>query len=784
MYAGREYPGVPLFFPTVMPSSDIPALPLALLDACRTMIMDRLSQVIADALVRIGDELTAEAMRSDDAQRRELLLDAVMLVRAHGAEIETRFRGSFGQVFEQRMHPDARVEGAGAQTQAAELSLLSEDSLSDTLEVGRLAQHVSGALDADQVLGIRARLAALIERDWFDERRHPASPDAVFESLRQALSEFAPRSEVKTALLDAFSPYIAGSLNGVYEAVNDRLRANQVLPSLRPQVQVGTDSARRVVSPAPDPANSDGPSGSSAASTSSGASGGAATSMASGLSSSRAGGPNDARAGHTGGAGWTESVVQQFQQAMSAAQSGRPAGRRQVTHWLSDASLFESDEGPLSPVGPPLVAALTDLQRGPGDTQTAITAPEIAQRVRAQGSPLDQITAEIVSIVFDYIYSDRRLPDSVKQQLLRLQVVAVKAALLDRGFFARRQHPLRRLIDRMSEVGADPDMQTAAGAPLVAGFAEVVDQVIGDFMTDLSVFEQAIARVDALADQESERRAQALAQAAREAAQREALALAQDEARAELELRLEGEVPTFVRAFLSRWWSEVLAHARCARDAQASAQAWSVGVRAAEYLIWSVLPKHCDEITRLAAVLPGMMRALNRGLDLIDMPSADRSAFFDELMRAHTRELESAKRRTGSIPSRASVQLRQDGTVTYVPGAAAATRTAGAGARAVSAESSTAALSQLARGQRLDLRDSAGARTFKLAWISPARTLFILSRHPDETLTFEARQIERMLREGELSPATGPVTVERAIRRVASEEAVDTLMRDDSLQPA
>jgi hypothetical protein len=57
------------------------------------------------------------------------------------------------------------------------------------------------------------------------------------------------------------------------------------------------------------------------------------------------------------------------------------------------------------------------------------------------------------------------------------------------------------LIDRMSEVGADPDMQTAAGAPLVAGFAEVVDQVIGDFMTDLSVFEQAIARVDALADQ-------------------------------------------------------------------------------------------------------------------------------------------------------------------------------------------------------------------------------------------------------------------------------------------
>lgn len=747
-----------------------------LLDACRTLIIDRLEQVIAQALASIGEALSAQAMQSQDVEQRALMLDAAMMVRAHAAEIATGFRSRFLELFEERLRPGAQPVSTDTPAPPQELSLVSDDSLADTLQLGRLAQRAAGGLDPDQVLGIRARLAALIDRDWFDERRHPASADAVFESLRTVLSQWAPSSEVRTALLDAFEPYVAQGLNAVYTVVNAHLKAHQVLPLLRPQVQVTGESGRRAQSTASAIPESDGQAG---ATPQGGIQSGPVRGGPAGQGASRHDAARD-EGGHQGAGGWTESTLRQFQQTMQAAQSGLPEGRRRLTRWLSDPGLFESEEAPLAPVGPPLVAALTDLQQAPRGQSAEVTAPQIAQRVRAQGSPLDQITAEIVSIVFDYIYSDRRLPDSVKQQLLRLQVVAVKAALLDRGFFARRQHPLRRLIDRISELGADPQSQTAVDAPLMKGLAEVVDQVIGDFITDLSVFERAILQVDALARQETQRLAQSLEQAAREAARREALELARSEARAALLVRLEPQAPAFLRAFLSRWWSEVLALARCAPDPQAASQAWSVGLRTAEYLIWSAQAKDSEEIARLAAVLPGMMRALNRGLDLIDMPPADRRSFFDDLMQAHTRELEAAKRRTAPVTGATRIRLGPQGTVVYTEPADADAPPA----HPHDAPAQPSALSQLIRGQRLELHDDAGTRPFKLAWISPARTLYILSRHPDETLTFDAAQMDSLLSRGRLVLAGGPLTVERAIRRAASDEGVETIIRGEVTQTA
>jgi hypothetical protein len=746
----------------------------ALLHACSAMLLDRLSQVVVEALTRISDDMTAEALRCERHERRELLLDAVMLVRESRLDIEARFRRSFHEVFQGRMFPAQALATDSAQQSARELSLVSDDSLTDTLEVGRLAQRAGGALDPEQVLGIRARLAALIERDWFDETRHPASPDAIFEALRMALAELAPRAEVKSALLDAFEPHVSRSLNGVYEAVNDQLRAHHILPRLRPQVQTAADVTRRAgghdASGRPDAEPALGGHALAEAMRTP-AVAGAIGAPSSGSSS---GAPGSASQSSAGQMGWSGQAVAQFHEAMAQAQAGRAAGRRQMAQLLSNPAMFETDEGPLAPVGPPLVAALTDLQRDHHSGQVPLTGPDIARHVRAQGTPLDQVTAEIVSLVFDYIYSDRRLPDPIKQQLLRLQVVAVKAALLDRGFFARRQHPLRRLIDCISEWGVDPDQDLAPGGALVEGIAAIIDQVTATFVTDLAVFEQGIAEVMALGQQQAELRAQRLARAEREAALREAKSLAQDEARVELERRLDQEVPAFVKDFLFNSWADVLARARCAPDAAAGAQAWSVGLRAAEYLIWSVLPKQSDEIARLAAVLPGLMRGLNRGLDLLELPADARNSFFDALLRTHTRELEAAKKRSGAGAAlrATAVRLQADGTVGFAPDAVQTVRLP---AQANASAAWPASGQALVRGQRLDLHDGTVRRTFKLAWISPARKLFILSRHPDETLTFDASRMAEMLQAGTLSMSVEPISVERAIRRAASDETLDTL---------
>jgi hypothetical protein len=714
-----------------------------LLEECRELILVRLTEVIAQALNRISEELTTEGLRAKNPERQKALLDAGLLVRENRAEIETRFRRSFGDVFERRLFAThSPQEGEAGPNE--ELSLIPVDALTDRLSVDRLIGRARDSLDPHEVLGIRARLGALLERDWFEETEHPVSPEAVFEALRSALAELSPRPEVKAALLDAFEPHVSQNLNEIYAAVNERLRAEHVLPKIKLQFLQTASGAQAST---PGEMATDGFHRSTFS-------------------------PDDTMAS--------------LQQAMAAASEGRPAGRMHVARMLSNPTVFGVSDNQVAPVEQPLVASLTALQRGALPTEAGAMLPEIAQRVREQGSPLDQITVEIVSMVFDYIYADRRLPDAIKQQLLRLQVVAVKAALLDRSFFARRQHPMRRLIDLISDVGADPDADLAPGAPLIEGLGGVVDKVIAGFDADLGVFDQAIESIEALAAEEAARRSTAFESTAHDAAFQEAVAIAQDEARIELGRRLDKDSPPFLREFLNRWWSLVLAQLRASHAGAAAQQAWEMGLRTADYLVWSVAPKHSDEITRLATILPGLIRGLNQGLATVEIYPAERGAFFDELLRAHTLEIAAVRKRATTAQSAqaaksaesarapVAVRLQEDGTVRFV----AKKPEAPAAQTPPPASAVDTLLESLQRGQKIELVGDEGARVLKLAWISPARRLFILTRHPEESLKLQGNELAFMLQQGQARIVNVDSALDRAIGSVTG----DTPRPEDASQ--
>ena len=764
-----------------------------LLEGCRELVLQRMGEVVADALTKMSDELTAEALRSFRSDQQQALLDAVMLVRENRTEIETRFQRSFGDIFERRLYALDKTSATDGATAAedAPLQLVSDDVISDQMSVDRLIGRTKSRLDPDEVLGIRARLGALLDRDWFEEGKHPVSPEAVFEALKNALAELSPRTDVKVALLDAFEPHVSQNLNGLYAAVNERLRSNHVLPKIRPQVQTFPSTRRPGESAAhgPDAAGAGPQQGAQHAGPNQGGSlqhGGGTYGTPTRGGASRAGtspGPRGAQweedsaaAAAVDGDGYGAILdpMEALQAAMVDATAGRPTGRMQVARMLSNPAMFGVADIPVAPVQRPLVASLTAIQRDPEHIDVAGMLPAIVERVREQGSPLDQITVEIVSMVFDYIYSDRRLPDSIKQQLLRLQVVAVKAALLDRSFFARRQHPMRRLIDRISDVGADPDADLGRGSPMTEGLARVVDRIVAEFDADLSMFERCLEEIEALARDESERRAASLAAVAREAAMRETLAIAQDEARTELGRRLDKDTPPFVREFLYRWWTQVLARQRADHAGESAVQAWQAAMHVADYLVWSVAPKRSDEIVRLATVLPTLIRGMKDGLARVEIPDAERTAFFDELLRAHALEIAAAKKRSQSASAPApaaasasgtpvSVRMQPDGTVRFEA------RTEEAeGAPTVSA--SDQVLSAMRRGQRIEIEDETGTRVFKLAWISPARKLFILTRQPEESLTLQGAEFAFMLQRGQARIAPDDSTFDRAIGSVTRGE--------------
>ena len=739
---------------------------LGLLQDCRELVTSRLSKVVGDALLKMSEELSGLALRSRDPDEQHALMDAVSIVRQHRTEIELRFRRSFSDVFERRMHePKDGARKAVDVPAYGELALVDDSELQAQLAVERLVHRARGRLDPDEVLGIRARLAALLEREWFEEDRHPASPAAVFEALKSALAEIAPRAEVQSALLDAFEPHVSANLNEVYSSVNEQLKANHVLPRIRPQVVPREGQAAR----APQPPESSG----SAAWTVEGAvpRPGQGTGSTAGGFEARAGAGSRQQGGiHPGGPAPIHPRVDELDALLSQLAAGAPSARANATRMLADPDLFGVADLPLPIAEPPLLDALTSLQAcaagGHGASPELIT--DIAQRARENGSPLDQLTVEIVSMVFDYIYADKRLADVVKQQLLRLQVVAVKAALIDRSFFARRAHPMRRLIDRISEVAADADADLGPSSPLVRGIEEVVESVLLRFDRELSIFDEARGRVESLATEERARRAERIAQVTREAERAEAVVHARGLAMARLSDRLDAETPRFVRDFLADWWSLALAEAQVA-GAVAALDA-TEGMAVGEGLIWSVQPKQPDEVPRLAAMLPRLINGLMRGVKMAAMPDERREAFFDELLQAHTRAIAAAKQTAaGRRPT--NLKMRSDGRIQFVP---VAPPSESVRIEPPTVEARSIHLGELRRGDTLEVDTSGDGhfRSFRLAWISPAQRVFVLSRFPEGAMSVDRAQLAAMFDGGRARLAEGGSALDKAIESVAAASGV------------
>jgi hypothetical protein len=711
----------------------------ALLGECSELIQHRLNEVMAQALSRITEDLTSEALRAKRYDRKLALLEAVMLVRENRLELEDRFRESFAEVYQRLLKSDGSDSPAGPSLNPEEMSLVSEDQVVDQIQAERLIKKARAGLDPQQILGVRARLGALIDREWFEESSHPVSPEAIYEALRATLQDLSSRSEIQSALLDAFEPYVSQSLNSIYLSINDLLKSNHILPLIKPTFVPEGPATHR------DSDSAGGKRQSAAGQASSG------STDASGVDPS-----------------WTASSINWLQNALASALSGQSSGLTQMARIMANPAMLETEKLPMQPVWAPLIDSLTALQRIATSHSTAVSFPALTKQVRDQGAPIDLITVEIVGLVFDYIHNDRRLPDTIKQQLLRLQVVAVKAALLDRGFFARRQHPLRRLIDRISDVGADPDVDSASGSPTLTAFDELLTKVIATFTTDLQVFEDAIEKVGAIERQVLALHADSIDSTATNAARLEAEQIARNDARAQIEQRLNMDVPAFARQFLLATWSSAMARVRAEKGDGIDTDAWDVSLKTAEYLIWSVIPKRRDDIPRLASILPGLIRGLNKGLDLIEFDPQERSQFFDALMTAHTHEINSAKQRATqgeSDPAQVSISISPDGIVRFVP---------------TESQKSTGLpendqidelLAGLKRGNRIEVATDGVGRLFKLAWVSPARTLFILSRHPDDSMTLQGSELASMLHRGLARVLSEESALDRAISSLTAESA-------------
>jgi hypothetical protein len=417
-------------------------------------------------------------------------------------------------------------------------------------------------------------------------------------------------------------------------------------------------------------------------------------------------------------------------------------------HWQRiDLPAELAKVAPQSSTGEPMAAVPLNL------------IPYIRAAVASQiANPTDRITMDVIALLFDYVFRDPSIPDSLRRLFGRLQVPVLKAALLDRSFFSDRQHPARRLLDHLADAavgsGSDADYELA----LEREAAEVVERVCRDFEIDLIVFDQADRQLARFI--EAERRNTDLAVKPEVAAALRAEVTESDraEVRALVRDKLAGlHLPFDVRGFVETVWADYLTAVR--RDRSVESTEWIASLRTLDDLLWSIVAKErTAQKARLTKMIPALVMGLRKGASAVKAPADRLKPFFDALYELHV----------AAIKPKAASEIAEP-----APDLAPDARGTARGRPALTQANVHDFVSEMVVGTWLSFRiDDQRMTNARLTWISPLRTKYIFtSRGKGRAFMFTPEELAWELATGKATLVLEPVPLfDRAVSA-----ALDTL---------
>lgn len=267
------------------------------------------------------------------------------------------------------------------------------------------------------------------------------------------------------------------------------------------------------------------------------------------------------------------------------------------------------------------------------------TLGRLLERVsRSHPTPLDGAAAEaqtLVNRLFDQILADPKLIDAVRSLLGRLKPAVLGLAQRDPALVRQSDHPAWQLLNRLSAhcAGYD-DPQDERLRDFMEFARSVIDRIVALPAPQAQHFLKGQDDINHFIDERS-REALERSRAALEKLQRIERA---DQLRGVLRQQVRqmqgASLSQSLRDFLFGPWVDAMVEAM-ARHGEHSAQAQEL-MHTVDELLWSMQPLTAPaDRARLRALRPELLASLNRGLDLIAWPSAQRDAILAELAAHH-----------------------------------------------------------------------------------------------------------------------------------------------------
>jgi hypothetical protein len=465
------------------------------------------------------------------------------------------------------------------------------------------------------------------------------------------------------------------------------------------------------------------------------------------------------------------------------ASLGKPTGDAQVPPPPgTDAAMSAFDFPSLDPLmalgtSSPLFATLAQWQKidlraaiarlDPATEAGAATGvvplnliPHIRVAVAPQiSNPADAISVDVIGLLFDYIFRDPTIPESTRELFGQLQVPIVKAALLDRAFFADKKHPARQLLDHLADAAVGAGNDEAYRSAFEAIARKAIDQVCADFEIDVTVFRDADRMLQSFAEQERQKEADALAGDVADALHAEEDEADRAAVRALLRDRLAGlEVPFEVRSFIETIWADYLAGLR--REHGSDGPPFNAALATLDEMLWSITAKErTSQKARLSKMIPALIGGLRAGCNYLATPVERSKAFFEALYQLHL----------AAIKPKPAAPAPAPGTEAEV----AAEAEAAAPAPQVNVHDY---VGEMAVGTwiRFDLPE--GAIDARLNWVSPLRAKYIFtSRSRSHAFMLSPEELAWQLGSGTARLVIEPVPLwDRAVSSVLDTLAART----------
>ncbi len=574
-------------------------------NACRQLLVKFLPQRMDALFERLDDVLYTHADKAGSDKSQAAYFEAMRILRREREQIQSTFNKSvLGRFDRFWTHGPGSVpnDAPNASFTSDELGLVESDDLEEGLAITGMVSKGNNSFYRD-LYALDERFSYLLNGVTIGEEGNPVAPIAFSAAFKQSIATLEVTLAVKLVIYKQFEKEVVGQLGPLYDQINATLAKAGIQPSIKPTLRRNAPYGGAVSTGYPGAAE---------------------------------GSPAYAEGD---GAQLQAEVFATLQQLLMQA---RPAVARQAP--TASAQYVDSMN---------LLSALSVLQHQSERAQAAggqlmdagsmraalLNMPQISQAVpgKAAIGRSDEDTIDVISMLFEFILDDPGLSDAMRALLARLQIPMLKVAILDKGFFSRKDHPARRLLNAMAQAAIGWTEESGrSGDGLYGHIESAVSRILAKFDDDLTLFDELYEQFAAFLEREQRGAHVAEERAAQVTQGKEALVEAKRHVADEVGRCLANyaAVPDVVQNLVRDGWNDVLLLIYL-RKGQESEE-WSDAVSLMERLVWSVMPKPShSERQELLRAIPGLLKGLRAGLGGISYNQHKMTRAFKALQLRH-----------------------------------------------------------------------------------------------------------------------------------------------------